>query len=82
MHEGLLGQLSVSDEDSATEHIESGQVLVRVLVPVPQVTEQLDHSPQAPVIFIISQKYLSSITLELTITSGVTGTRVSFRSCI
>ena len=58
MHEGLLGQLSVSDEDSATEHIESGQVLVRVLVPVPQVTEQLDHSPQAPVIFIISQKYL------------------------
>ena len=50
MHEGLLGQLSVSDEDSEAEHIESGQVLVRVLVPVPQVTEQLDHSPQSPVI--------------------------------
>ena len=56
MHAGLVGQSSVSEEVSEDEHMESGQVLVRVLVPVPQVTEQADHSPQAPV--DLPDKYL------------------------
>ena len=43
---GLLGQESVSVGESEAEHIESGQVLVLVRVPDPQVTEQEDHSPQ------------------------------------
>ena len=77
MHVGLLGQLSVSDEVSDNEHMESGQVLVRVLVPVPQVTEHADHSPQAPVDLPHKYGYRKLIFL-LTITSGIARTRISF----
>ena len=44
---GLLGHVSVSEAASEAEHMESGQVLVLVRVPDPQVTEQEDHFPQA-----------------------------------
>ena len=78
---GLLGQESVSVGESEAEHIESGQVLVLVRVPDPQVTEQEDHSPQLSKDSIASHYFSCVLIYELTVTGGIVRAIIRFH-CI